>query len=159
MAFNITEEETSSALNAKKREAEKLLKDEKKTNELLRKAQGLLSKIKKLPVIGGLVDDIITTIALIGDYVNGNYREIPGGIIVSALAAMIYFVSPIDLIPDVIPIVGFLDDAAVLMLALKMGLSPELKKYLEAQAMKKIEAAEINAEKDWEGEETITSFK
>ena len=31
-----------------------------------------------------------------------------------ATGALIYFLSPVDAVPDVIPIVGFLDDAAVL---------------------------------------------
>jgi uncharacterized membrane protein YkvA (DUF1232 family) len=127
----ISEEKARSALNAKEREAKELLKDAKKTDDLLGKAKKLLNKIKKIPIIGDLVDDIATTIELIGDYVKGNYREIPVGIIVSALAAIIYLVSPIDLIPDVIPIVGFLDDAVVLAIVFAGGLSGELKKYRE----------------------------
>jgi len=37
--------------------------------------------------------------------------------VVSIVAVMLYVVSPVDAIPDVIPIIGFLDDAAVVMLA------------------------------------------
>ncbi|MDR1578778.1 MAG: hypothetical protein LBS35_00340 [Synergistaceae bacterium] len=70
---DISEEEARSALVAKEREAEELLKDERKTNALLCEAQKLLAKIKKIPVIGALV------IELIGDCVKGNYRAIPAG--------------------------------------------------------------------------------
>jgi uncharacterized membrane protein YkvA (DUF1232 family) len=35
------------------------------------------------------------------------------------LGALAYFILPIDLIPDAIPLLGFTDDAAVLALALK----------------------------------------
>lgn len=35
------------------------------------------------------------------------------------LGALAYFVLPIDLLPDMLPVVGFTDDAAVLALALK----------------------------------------
>ncbi len=36
------------------------------------------------------------------------------------LGALIYFVSPVDLIPDMIPGVGYVDDAAVIAFALTM---------------------------------------
>jgi uncharacterized membrane protein YkvA (DUF1232 family) len=134
MKRNISEEEASSALDAKKKAAEELLKDANETNALLCKAQELLAKIKKMPVIGSLVDDITTTIELIGDSVKGNYREIPASMIVSALAAIIYLVSPFDLIPDFIPFAGFLDDSLVLTLVLGAGLALELRKYREWKA-------------------------
>jgi uncharacterized membrane protein YkvA (DUF1232 family) len=66
---------------------------------------------------------------LIGDYVKGKYRDIPVGITLAALAVIIYFVSPFDLIPDFIPFAGYIDDVAVLTLVLGSGLALELHKY------------------------------
>ncbi len=34
-------------------------------------------------------------------------------VVLAAAAALIYFVTPVDLIPDVVPVVGFLDDVGV----------------------------------------------
>ncbi len=34
-----------------------------------------------------------------------------------AIAALIYLISPIDLIPDAFPIIGFLDDISIIMIA------------------------------------------
>ncbi|MDR1916886.1 MAG: DUF1232 domain-containing protein [Synergistaceae bacterium] len=129
MERNISEEGARSALNDSEWKAEELLKDEKKTSDLLDKARKLLKKIKEIPVIGGFVDDITMTSELIGDYVKGKYIDIPVGIIVSALAAIIYLVSPFDLMPDFIPFAGYIDDAAVLILVLGAGLALELRKY------------------------------
>lgn len=42
-----------------------------------------------------------------------------------AVGALIYFISPIDLIPDDIPVVGYLDDLAVLSLAVNSLASGE----------------------------------
>lgn len=42
-----------------------------------------------------------------------------------AVGALIYFISPIDLIPDHIPVVGYLDDLAVLSLAVNCLKSEE----------------------------------
>jgi uncharacterized membrane protein YkvA (DUF1232 family) len=51
---------------------------------------------------------------LLRAYIRGDYRDIPWGSIVLVIVAIIYFVSPIDLIPDIIPVIGLTDDAAVI---------------------------------------------
>lgn len=37
-----------------------------------------------------------------------------------ALGAMAYGLSPIDIVPDVVPVVGWADDVAIIMLALRI---------------------------------------
>ena len=46
--------------------------------------------------------------------VSGRYRRLPRRSLVAVVAGLIYFLDPLDAIPDVIPLIGFLDDAAVL---------------------------------------------
>lgn len=36
------------------------------------------------------------------------------------ISALIYFVSPVDIIPDFLPVVGYLDDAAVVAACIKL---------------------------------------
>src|SRR5690606_26395232 len=50
--------------------------------------------------------------------------------IAPAIGALLYFISPIDLVPDYIPFVGFLDDGAVIA-AVCMYLSIEIEPYEE----------------------------
>jgi uncharacterized membrane protein YkvA (DUF1232 family) len=119
----------NSIISEHEQQAESLLKDKKKTNAMLQKALDLIDKIKNLPIIGELVDDIVLTVELIGKYIKGEYTAIPVRVIFSALAAIIYIVSPIDLIPDTIPVIGFIDDATVLTIVLGTGLSTELDHY------------------------------
>lgn len=45
-------------------------------------------------------------------------RSLPWHSLTSVVAAVVYGVSPIDLIPDVIPLLGWLDDALVAPLLL-----------------------------------------
>jgi uncharacterized membrane protein YkvA (DUF1232 family) len=56
---------------------------------------------------------------LIRAYYRGDYRVVSESTLVVIIAAVIYVVSPLDVIPDAIPGIGFLDDATVLSLALK----------------------------------------
>lgn len=52
---------------------------------------------------------------LVKSYINGQYRTIPWKVIVSILAAFIYFVNPLDLIPDFAPVIGYTDDFSILL--------------------------------------------
>ena len=56
---------------------------------------------------------------LIRAYSQGDYREVPESTLVVIIAAIIYVVNPLDVIPDALPALGFLDDATVLALAVR----------------------------------------
>jgi uncharacterized membrane protein YkvA (DUF1232 family) len=60
-----------------------------------------------------------TMLRLIRAYYRGDYRAVPETTLVVIIAAIIYVVSPLDVIPDAIPAIGFLDDATILAMALK----------------------------------------
>ena len=47
-------------------------------------------------------------------------RETPRHVQVALLGALAYFILPFDFMPDVLPILGFTDDAAVLATAIRM---------------------------------------
>ncbi|MBB6609878.1 DUF1232 domain-containing protein [Pontibacter sp. Tf4] len=51
---------------------------------------------------------------MIKSAVGGEYKGIPTTTLVGGVAVIIYFITPIDLIPDFIPVVGLLDDASLL---------------------------------------------
>ena len=75
--------------------------------------------------LGKLRDDVRLLQALCMAYWRGEYRAISGKSMVSVVAGLLYFVSPIDFIPDWILGVGMLDDIAVLTWVMKT-LSTEL---------------------------------
>ena len=47
-------------------------------------------------------------------------RDTPLPVKATLLGALAYFVLPLDAIPDVLPVIGFTDDAAVLATAIKL---------------------------------------
>lgn len=73
-------------------------------------------------------NDIKLMLSLITDFISGNYKEIPWNIIAAITGALVYFISPIDAIPDFIPVVGYMDDALVISLALAFS-KEDLMKY------------------------------
>ena len=56
---------------------------------------------------------------LIRSYADGDYRAIPESTLVVIVAAIVYVVNPLDVIPDALPQLGYLDDATVIALAVK----------------------------------------
>ena len=52
---------------------------------------------------------------LVKAYAKGQYRDIPWKKVLTLVAAIIYFISPIDLIPDFIPLTGLTDDFGILL--------------------------------------------
>ena len=74
-----------------------------------------------LPVkVFGLWHDIKTMLAMLFDYFLGRYRTLPLKTIIAMIVAILYFASPIDVIPDFIPFVGYIDDLFVIILAIDL---------------------------------------
>lgn len=57
---------------------------------------------------------LMACVRLIKAYANGSYRKIPWTSLLMIVASVVYFVMPVDLIPDFLAGFGLLDDAALL---------------------------------------------
>ncbi|WP_375374077.1 YkvA family protein [Hymenobacter aerilatus] len=59
-------------------------------------------------------ETVQTLIRLVRSASSGEYTGLPTSSILAAVAVLIYFLSPIDVIPDFIPVIGLLDDVALI---------------------------------------------
>lgn len=100
------------------REAKGYLKDSEKLTHLLREAISR-AKVgrKNLSNVG---EGFNLLVRLVKAWESGKYRRIPQKSLVAIVAAILYLVNPLDVIPDFLPGIGYLDDAAVLTWVLKM---------------------------------------
>lgn len=79
----------------------------------------LFAVARKGPKLGQLREDLRLMQSLCLAWWRGEYRAISPKALVTIVAGLLYFVSPLDAIPDWLLGVGFLDDIAVLGWVLK----------------------------------------
>lgn len=68
--------------------------------------------------LGRLLEDGRLLLGLVRDAWRGRYRDVPKWTLAAAVFALLYVLNPFDLIPDVLPVIGAIDDAAVVSVCL-----------------------------------------
>lgn len=89
----------------------------------------------KLPKLKHFFEQGKIMLSLVRDYWNGSYREVPYWAISAVSLALLYVLNPVDVVPDVLLGVGYLDDATVVAFCLKL-VQRELERYQEWVAAK-----------------------
>ncbi len=98
-------------------EAKEVLNNSDKMERFL---QRLERKLKIIPLAGEKLAAVPVMASLIKSYVKKEYTDVPIGTIIAVISALTYVISPIDLIPDSIPVLGYFDDAAVVAACWKL---------------------------------------
>lgn len=109
----------SAAADVEKKDVRRLVQNREQFDDKLQDVPGRLRKF---------VLQLRLLFELVQDWWSGEYKKVPWLTIALAAAAILYFINPFDLVPDVIPVVGYLDDAAVVALAV-VALQEDLKEY------------------------------
>lgn len=122
---DISDEEAMQILEENCEQAERILEDETKREDFLRLVE---KKISRVPLVGGAFSYAPMMLSLIKSYVSGEYTNVSKRSIILIMSALFYFINVTDMIPDVIPIVGYIDDAAVFAVCLTI-IKKELDKY------------------------------
>jgi uncharacterized membrane protein YkvA (DUF1232 family) len=113
------------------RKAENYLRQPLRIKQLLSDAYQKASEKKELGHLAQEAwDSLQTLFRLVRAAASGEYHGVPTPTVLGAVAVLIYFLSPIDLVPDFIPVVGLLDDIA-LMAWFTSTLKGEMDKFEE----------------------------
>lgn len=123
-----------------KGKAAAILEDGGKMDELLDKLE---EKLKEVPQAGVYLAEVPLMASMVKDYVQKDYRNAPLGTMLAIVAAFLYLVSPKDIIPDNVPVLGLVDDAAVITACIALTKSDlaDYSKWKEAKKAAKEETA------------------
>jgi len=96
-------------------QAEKVIQEEGRVYELIRKATEKIEKLGR-KTFGDTWDEVLLVVEMIKSWAQGDYQDISKKSVIMMIAAIIYFVAPLDAVPDFLFGWGYLDDLAVLRL-------------------------------------------
>jgi uncharacterized membrane protein YkvA (DUF1232 family) len=96
--------------------------------KVINKSEEIKKKFNTIGTLPQLIEDGQLLIAIIKDYWSGAYRQVLYGAIASIVFTLIYVLNPFDLVPDILPLIGQVDDVAVMAACLIM-VEQDLYKY------------------------------
>ncbi len=114
--------------NSSINQAKKLTKNSEGLLEILKQALNKIKHLGSAKVIQQIGGKVNIFAQLIKYYAKGEYREIEFKNLIIIIASLIYFISPVDFVPDFLPIIGFADDIALLTFVYN-SVSQELEKF------------------------------
>ncbi len=107
--------------------AKELLKDH---DQLIKVISGVSNKIAKSKLdLSSAGRKLKVMVRMVRAYANGQYRTVPWKTIIVLTAVLIYFFMPLDLIPDFIPVTGYVDDFSLIFWAFN-HLQDDINTYL-----------------------------
>ena len=90
------------------------LREPDRLRDLLQQAKGKADAAGGSGPMKDMWHSLLSLLRLLRAYASGEYRDVPTKSLILMVAGVLYFVMPIDVIPDFIVGLGFVDDAAVL---------------------------------------------
>ncbi len=97
-----------------KAKAAEYLNDPNRLRGLARNAAAKATALGQDGPFTKIWEDLNVMVRLIGHLCSGTYTRFPVRSLVLLVAGLLYFVWPLDLVPDAIPVLGWLDDVTLL---------------------------------------------
>ncbi len=117
--------------------AREVVKDNDRLRGMLVKAGEKLSKVGDgSDESKGFMSQLRLLIRMVRAHISGAYRAFAPMTLLMFVFAILYFITPVDLIPDIVPVLGFTDDITVALMIMRR-FSSDIEEY------RKWEQAEI----------------
>ena len=101
---------------------------ENDVEKVINKSEEIKKKFSTKGPLARFIEDGQLLITIVKDYRSGAYRQVPYGAIASIVFTLIYVLNPFDLVPDMLPLIGQLDDVTVMGACLIL-IEQDLHKY------------------------------
>ena len=101
---------------------------EKDVKKVVDRSERIKEKFTPYGPLKRFMGDAKLLIAMIKDFSRRNYRQVPFATIGAIAFTLLYVLNPFDMMPDMLPIIGQLDDASVFAAAM-MLIQRDLRKY------------------------------
>ena len=101
---------------------------QKKPEDVIREKDSTLGAVANVSAFAGLMDDIRASYNMVADATTGRYNGLSKGTVALVVGGLAYLALPLDIVPDFIPVAGWLDDAAVLAWIFRQS-AAELARY------------------------------
>ena len=124
----------SSSYSQAQSKASEYAEDSEKLENLLIKATHKAEK--KEGLLADVWESLQVMFRLLKAYSKGEYRDMPWQSLLLIISAVVYFVMPIDFIPDIIVSLGFVDDAALIAWAMK-AIKTDVEAFLQWEQQQK----------------------
>ncbi len=107
--------------------AEDIVKDPDRFKTMLKDARAVMEGKGQGP-LQEIADKLKLLLSMLNDYRNGDYTKLPLRTVLTIAGALLYLISPADVIPDFIPFIGMIDDIFIINFVWKQ-LSKDLAAY------------------------------
>ncbi len=96
---------------------------EKDVTKVLRSEDDVKKRSEKLNknVFGKLLSQLSLAYEMIKDFKSKRYVDVPWRTITLIIGAVLYFINPFDIVPDILPVIGFTDDAVAFAAIFRSG--------------------------------------
>lgn len=111
--------------------AESVIGDAKKLRAVIEQAVRKMETHSE--ALKGVLDDLQLIFRLVRAWLKGDYRDLSKKSLVVLVGALVYFLMPLDAIPDFIPGLGLMDDVTIVGLALT-AVKTEIEKFRDWEA-------------------------
>lgn len=96
--------------------------------KVVQKSEEIKKRFRPGGPLGRFMEDGRLLVSMVKDYTGRRYRQVPYATLGSAVVALLYVLNPLDLVPDVLPLIGQIDDAVIVAACLAL-IEQDLYKY------------------------------